>query len=74
MQIHTDTLENGKGSHGNLTHDLCFLNPLVPDRTLKYVFSEKSFRYSFSHNSSISYAILKIQKAATPQDPRASFW
>ena len=50
------------------------INPLVPDRTLKYVFSEKSFRYFFSHNSSISYAILKIQKAATPQDPRASFW
>ena len=51
-----------------------WFNPLVPDRTLKYVFSEKSFRHFFSHNSSISYAILKIQKAATPQDPRASFW
>ena len=35
-------------------------NPLVPDRTLKYVISEKSFRYFFSHNTSISYSILKI--------------
>ena len=36
------------------------INPLVPDRTLKYVFSEKSFWYFFSHNSSISCPILKI--------------
>ena len=36
------------------------LNPLVPDRTLKYVFSKNSFRYFFSHNISISYPILKI--------------
>ena len=36
------------------------LNPLVPDRTLKYVFSKKSFPYFFSHNTSISYPILKI--------------
>ena len=35
-------------------------NPLVPNRTLKYVFSKKSFRYFFSHNTSISYSILKI--------------
>ena len=58
----------------NFLNVFFYVNPLVPDRTLKYVFSEKSFRYSFSHNSSISYAILKIQKAATPQDPRPSFW
>ena len=36
------------------------LNPLVPDCTLKYVFSKKSFRYFFSHNTSIFYPILKI--------------
>ena len=36
------------------------LNPLVPDHTLKSVFSKTSFRYFFSHNTAISYPILKI--------------
>ena len=37
-----------------------YLTQLVPDRTLKYGFSKKSFRYFFSHNTTNFYPILKI--------------
>ena len=37
-----------------------YLNPLVPDRTLKYKFSKTSFLYFFSHNTTIFYPIFKI--------------
>ena len=39
---------------------LTCLNPLVPDRTLKYGFSKKSCRYLLGHNTTISYSIFEI--------------